>query len=124
MITTNMPKVLYLDTGNAKFYIGERIRTVLKNYNAYIGEISEIHADSIVLHVPMFRGDNSTVKIWLSDIEKLRRAEPNETFETVPYYDSEEKEFWRTHWYTRDGIKEKSQADIDMLEEFFKNQNN
>ena len=119
MITTNVPETLYLDTGHARFYKGDRIRVSMKNRNGYIGEILEIKAESIVLFVPIYKGDDSTREIVLRDIDKLRRAEPNETFETVPYYDAEEKEFWRTHWYTRDGIKEKTPEDIKMLEEFF-----
>lgn len=119
MFKTNMPSELYLDTGSAKFYKGNRLRVVMKNKNSYIGELVEIKASSIVLFVPICKGDDSTKEIMLEDIEKLRRAEPNETFETVPYYDAEEKEFWRTHWYTRDGIKEKTSEDIAMLEKFF-----
>lgn len=117
---TNMPSELYLDTGNTRFYKGDRLRIVLKNKNSYIGELVEIKAESIVLFVPICKGDDSTRELMLEDIDKLRLAESNETFETVPYYDAEEKEFWRTHWYTRDGIKEKTPEDIAMLEKFFK----
>lgn len=115
MLKTNVPEKPCLDTGNAKFFVGDRIRVVLNSYSSYIGNISEIKANSIVLTFEMF----DAKEIKLDEVYKLRRAEPGETFDAVPYYDEEEKEFWRTHWYTKDGIKEKTPGDIAMLEEFF-----
>jgi hypothetical protein len=91
----------------------------MKNKSGYIGELLEIKYDTITLRIN-FGCERENLELKISDIEKLRRAEPNETFDTVPYFDAEEKEFWRTHWYTRDGIKEKTPEDIKMLEEFFK----
>ena len=123
MFKTNIPKDIYLSAGSARFYKGDKIRVCMKNWNGYIGEIVEIKSYSIVLNVPICKGDDFKREIDLSEINKLRRAEPNETFETVPYYDAEEKEFWRTHWYTRDGIKEKTPEDIAMLESFFNEYN-
>ena len=119
MITTNVPKFPHLDTGKAKFYKSDKVRVVTNLKSSYIGKIIEINSDSIVLFVPLYKGDDTTKMVMLYEIEKMRRAEPNETFDTVPYYDAEEKEFWRTHWYTRDGLKEKTPEDIKMLKEFF-----
>lgn len=119
MIKTNMPREPILSVGEAMFRKGDRIRIMKKNMGGYIGEIVEIKFDSVVLNVKLFPGDKSTEEVDLHQIEKIRRAEPGETFDTVPYFDAEEKEFWRTHWYTKDGIKEKTPEDIKMLEEFF-----
>lgn len=116
MFKTNVPEKPCLETKHAQFFINDRIRVILDSGNSYIGEIADIKSDSIVLKFEYF--DSREIK--LSEISRLRRAEPNETFNTVPYYDAEEKEFWRTHWYTKNGIQEKTPEDIAMLEEFFK----
>ena len=118
MVITNMPSEIFIDTGETKFYKGNRIRVVTSK-GSYIGNIIEISTENMVLHLPLYKGDDTIKVVNFSDIEKMRRAEPNETFDTVPYYDAEEKEFWRTHWHTKDGIKEKTPADIAMLEKFF-----
>ena len=116
MLKTNVPEIFCLETEHAQFYIDDRIRVVLDSGSSYIGKIVDIKTDSIVLGFEY----HDIKEIKLNDIKKLRRAEPNETFDTVPYYDAEEKEFWRTHWYTKNGIQEKTPEDIAMLEEFFK----
>lgn len=118
MIKTNVPKNAELYVDNAVFSIGNRIRIAMKNRSGYIGEITEIKHDTITLRLN-FGSERENLELKISDIEKLRQAEPNETFDTVPYFDEEEREFWRTHWHTKDGIKEKTPEDIKMLEEFF-----
>lgn len=118
MIKTNVPQNAELYVDNGVFYIGNRIRVATKNRSGYIGELFEIKHDTITLRLN-FGSEKEYKELNISSIEKLRRAEPNETFDTVPYFDAEEKEFWRTHWYTKDGIKEKTPEDIKMLEEFF-----
>lgn len=122
MIKTNIPREPVLYVGEAMFRKGDRIRIQKKIMGGYIGEIAEIKYESIVLNIQFYNGGAiHTKEIALFDINKIRRAEPGETFDTVPYYDAEEKEFWRTHWYTKDGIKEKTLEDIKMLEAFFAN---
>lgn len=123
MITTNIPKEIYINNDNVQFHKGERVRILAKNYNySCIGDVIEINTDSIILLlIPLSKWDTKreTKRIVLKDIEKIRKAEQDETLDNVPYFDDEEKEFWRTHWCTKDGIKEKTEEDIKMLKDFF-----
>lgn len=117
MIVTNIPKEIYVSFNNeVKFYVGDKVRIQYIDWRGgVVGNIAGIFPDSIDIDIGVFGIKNVPfLKIW-----KMRRAEHNENFDTVPYYDAEEKEFWHTHWITKDGIKEKTPEDIKMLEEFF-----
>lgn len=118
MISSNVPqekeKFITFD-GETKFYIGDKVRIQYPEWRGgVIGNIHDIFSDSISIDVETIGIKNIPFDI----IWKMRRVERNENFDTVPYYDAEEKEFWRTHWITKDGIKEKTEEDIKMLEEF------
>lgn len=112
---SNVPQHKYLYYGNRMYHQGHNVRVLLKNKSEYIGIIIEIGFESFTLFCDKY----APKEIMFEDVEKFRIAESNETFDTVPHFDAEEKEFWRTHWYTKDGIKEKTPEDIKMLEEFF-----
>ena len=53
---------------------------------------------------------------WMGDalryenISHIRKAKEDESFNTVPYYNDEEKEFWTTHCYSKNGICKKKGA--------------
>ena len=118
MVNSNIPQEKYVSFNNkVKFYIGDKVRIQYIEWRGgVIGKILDIFPDSLNIDIKFFGSENVPFsKIW-----KMRRAEHNEDFNTVPYYDAEEKEFWRTHWITKDGIKEKTAEDIKMLEEFAK----
>lgn len=114
MITSNIPREKYVIYNNENFYIGNEVRILYVNHNGIIGWIYNIDADGVDI-----RNEIGIKYIPFSEIKKMRHTKENEDLDTVPYYDEEEKEFWRTHWCTKDGIKEKTEEDIKMLEEFF-----
>ena len=118
MVESNVPQEKYVSfNGDIEFYIGDKVRIQYPEWRGgVVGKILDIFADSLTVDIGVFGSRNVPFsKIW-----KMRRAEYNEDFNTVPYYDAEEKEFWRTHWITKDGIKEKTAEDIKMLEDFHK----
>lgn len=94
---------------------------MLNNHNQYIGEILDIRYDEIDVDIIKIHELKS---ISLSDIFKIRMAKEDENLNNTPYFDDEEREFWKTHWVTKEGIKEKTSEDIKELEEFFKSQDN
>lgn len=115
MVNSNIPQEKYVSFNDeVKFYIGDKVRIQYPEWRGgVVGEILDIFSDSLTVDVGIFgRKHVPFSKIW-----KMRRAEHNEDFDTVPYYDAEEKEFWRMHWITKDGIKMKTEEDVKMLEE-------
>lgn len=102
---------------NTKFFIGDNVRIQYVDWKGgIIGKISDIFADSLAIYTSII-GERI---VSFSEIQKMKKVALDETFDTVPFYDEEEVEFWRTHWVTREGIKEKTAEDIRMLEEFKK----
>lgn len=117
MVTSNVPVERFVTfNDDVKFYIGDKVRIQYPEWRGgVVGDITDIRENSLSVDIGIF----GTKEVPFEKIWKMRRAETNEDFNTVPYYDAEEKEFWRTHWITKDGIKEKTEEDIKMLEEFF-----
>lgn len=115
MVKSSIPREKYVIYNDENFYIGDEVRILYTNYEGgIIGWIDNIDGDGVGI-----RNEISGKYVLFSKIQKMRHTKENETFDTVPYYDEEEREFWRTHWCTKDGIKEKTEEDIKMLEEFF-----
>ena len=116
MLRSNVPQYKYLYYGNRCYHQGHKVRVLMKSKSEYIGTVIEIGYQSFTLYFEHC----DPKEIMFDDVDKFRLAKPNENLDNTPYFDEEEKEFWRTHWMTRDGIKEKTPEDIKMLEEFFK----
>lgn len=123
MYITNIPAKPFITCSNKgeKFFLGNEVRILLNNHNQYIGKIFDIRHNEIDVDIIKIHERKS---IFLSDICKMRIRENNEDLNNAPYFDDEEKEFWRTHWITKDGIKEKTPEEIKELEKFFKSQDN
>lgn len=119
-IKSNVPKpeeICVFTDDNTKFFIGDNVRIQYVDWKGgIIGKISDIFADSLVIYTSIM-GERV---VLFSEIQKIKKVALDETFDTVPFYDEEEAEFWRTHWVTREGIKEKTAEDIRMVEEFKK----
>lgn len=60
---------------NAIFKIGDRVRVLLKNYNEYIGTVTEILPESFAVNV---EGDKNTFPV--DTVKKIRIARANESF--------------------------------------------
>lgn len=122
LVVSNVPSkkhVLFLteDKPTEVFHVGDRVRILYKEHKGgIIGIISDISYDSVFVSNEVYKGR----EVSFDTIDKMRTVPQSENFETVPYYDKEEEEFWRTHWYTPEGIKEKTPEDIKMLEEYRK----
>lgn len=111
----NVPDVPRFWNDDSQFYVGDRVRVLFANHGKeLVGPIMEIRAHSFVVYAM------SETVVPYEEVVKIRLAADKEDLNTVPYFDEEEREFWRTHWHTRDGIKEKTPEDIAMLEEFEK----
>lgn len=108
-------------TNNNEVYkIGDRVRVqfVAKKYPQYpysgggiIGNIKQIYHDYFVVN---------NRKVDFDDVFIIKTVDEHETFDTVPNINDEEREFWRTHWFTRDGIKRKTRKELLILEKYDK----
>ena len=114
-----------LNVNDNTFVVGDNVRiqflpTKYKEYpysgGGVIGKIKDIIKNGCI--IGNYYGD---VIATLDNIFIIKKVGEDETFDNTPYINDEEREFWRTHWYTKDGIKEKTAEDIKMLEEFNKN---
>ena len=123
-LTTNVPArpELYLtqdDDSLEKFSVGDKVTVLMVNHNQRVGMITEIQSDHFCIRIvdrdfmPIF--DIETIS--LAEVKKMRRASVKDL--TKPYFDEEEKEFWMTHYMSRDGIVERTPADIAALRRFF-----
>lgn len=123
-LTTNVPAnpELYLtqDDGSVeKFSVGNKVTVLMQNHNQRVGMITEIQSDHFCIRIvdrdfmPVF--DIETIS--LAEVKKMRRTLIDDL--SKPYFDEEEKEFWMTHYMSRDGIVERTPADIAALRRFF-----
>lgn len=123
-LTTNVPAnpELYLtqDDGSVeKFSVGNKVTVLMQNHNQRVGMITEIQSDHFCIRIvdrdfmPVF--DIETIS--LAEVKKMRRALIDDL--SKPYFDDEEREFWMTHYMSRDGIVERTPADIAAMRRFF-----
>jgi hypothetical protein len=128
-LTTNVPAnpELYLtqdDGSSEKFSIGNKVTVLMLNHNQRIGVITEIQTDHFRIRpidrhfTPIF--DIETVS--LSEVKKMRRASIKDL--SNAYFDEEEREFWMTHYMSRDGIVERTPADIAALRRYLGEEKN
>lgn len=128
-LTTNVPAnpELYLtqdDGSSEKFSIGNKVTVLMLNHNQRIGVITEIQTDHFRIRpidrhfTPIF--DIETVS--LSEVKKMRRASIKDL--SNAYFDEEEREFWMTHYVSRDGIVERTPADIAALRRYLGEEKN
>lgn len=128
-LTTNVPAnpELYLtqdDDSSEKFSIGNKVTVLMLNHNQRIGVITEIQTDHFRIRpidrhfTPIF--DIETVS--LSEVKKMRRASIKDL--SNAYFDEEEREFWMTHYMSRDGIVERTPADIAALRRYLGEEKN
>lgn len=123
-LTTNVPAnpELYLtqDDGSVeKFSVSDKVTVLMQNHNQRVGMITEIQSDHFCIRIvdrdfmPIF--DIETIS--LAEVKKMRRALIDDL--SKPYFDEEEREFWMTHYMSRDGIVERTPADIAAMRRFF-----
>lgn len=122
-LTTNVPAnpELYLtqDDGSVeKFSVSDKVTVLMQNHNQRVGMITEIQSDHFCIRIvdrdfmPIF--DIETIS--LAEVKKMRRALIDDL--SKPYFDEEEREFWMTHYMSRDGIVERTPADIAAMRRF------
>lgn len=122
-LTTNVPAnpELYLtqDDGSLeKFSIGDKVTVLMLNHNQRIGVITDIRIDYFCIRLidrhftPIF--DIETVP--LSDVKKMKKASIDDL--DKPYFDEEEREFWMTHYISRDGIVERTPENIAAMRRY------
>ena len=125
VLQSNVPEMpMFVSDDYHAFMIGDRVRiqlypTIEKQYpysgGGIIGKITVIHHDSFLIRTSI---DERYVKF--TEVFIIKKVDDQENFDNTPYINDEEREFWRTHWQTRNGIKKKSEEDIRRLEEFCK----
>lgn len=128
-LTTNIPAnpELYLtqnDGSMEKFSVGDKVTVLMLNHNQHIGAIVEIQTDHFCIR-PVDRNFTPIFDIEpvsLSDVKKMRKASIDDL--DKPYFDEEEREFWMTHYVSRDGIVERTPADIAALRRFLGEEKN
>ena len=118
-VNSNIPKLdekcVFFDN-NTRFFVGDNVRIQYVDWKGeIIGEILDISSNNLTITSIL-----GPKRISFSKIRKMKKVPYDETFDTVPFYDEEDAEFWRTHWITKDGIKEKTAEDRRMLEKFKK----
>lgn len=104
MFTSNISKEKYIvDTStNETFKLLDRVRVLFEKYSmGAIGAVVEINENEFLL----MTDERAIVHIPYEKVMKLRQAACSENFATVPYYDEQEREFWKTHCITKDGIQ-------------------
>lgn len=122
-ISTNIPAhpELYLtqDDGSLeKFSVGDKVTVLMLNHNQRIGAITDIQADYFCIRpidrhfTPIF----DIEMVSLSNVKKMRKASIDDL--DKPYFDDEEREFWMTHYVSRDGIVERTPADIAAMRRY------
>ena len=123
VLQSNVPEMpMFVSDDYHAFTIGDRVRiqfypTEEKQYpysgGGMIGKITAIYHDSFLVKTSM---NERYVKF--TEVFIIKKVNDQENFENTPYINDEEREFWRTHWRTRNGIRKKSEEDISRLEEF------
>lgn len=104
---TNVPHIpdkRYAVTDGVFYHESDWVRILLKSKAEYIAEIKRITAEAFILQ---FRDLDIDKIVYFDEIDKIRMSNESESMDEDPYFDEEEKEFWRTHWYTRNGIERK-----------------
>lgn len=121
-LTTNVPArpELYLtqDDGSLeKFSVGDRVAVLMQNHNMRTGVIIKIKSDYFCIRpVDRTSFQFDVESISMSTVKKIRKASIDDL--SKPYFDEEEKEFWMTHYMSRDGIVERTPADIAAMRRF------
>ena len=121
-LTTNIPAnpELYLmqDDGSLeKFSVGDKVTILMHNHNMRTGVISKIQSDYFCIRPvdrTSFQFDIESIS--LSTVRKIRRASIDDLSKS--YFDEEEREFWMTHYVSRDGIVERTPADIAAMRRY------
>lgn len=97
MIYSNIPSTKCLYAGRKLFIIGDYVRVLYANgHGGIIGEIKDIRTETVLI-------DDRV--LWFSEIYKMKEVSREETFDNTPWFDEEEKEFWRTYKITKNGIQ-------------------
>lgn len=130
-VMSNVPEVPMMVTDEYKtFNVGDYVRiqyypseeNMKKGYlysgGGIIGRVSQINHDRCYI-----ANGYDDREITFDRIFIIKKVDLKENFENTPYINDEEREFWRTYWYTRDGIKRRTAEDSKMLEEFNKKYN-
>ena len=125
VLQSNVPEMpMFVSDDYHAFTILDRVRiqfypTEEKQYpysgGGMIGKIAAIHHDGFLVKTSM---NERYVKF--TEVFIIKKVNDQENLDNTPYINDEEREFWRTHWQTRNGIKKKSEEDIRRLEEFCK----
>lgn len=126
-ISTNVPATpeLYLtqDDGSLeKFSVGDKVTILMHNHNMRTGVISKIQSDYFCIRPvdrTSFQFDIESIS--LSTVRKIRRASIDDL--SKPYFDEEEREFWMTHYVSRDGIVERTPANIAAMRRYLGEEN-
>ena len=115
-IKANVPSEPIMYVNDEEYRIGDRVRILKVDRLAEsIGYIHNIMNKAVIIYIG---GCVQELRAYaFGEIGKIRHILVNEDLNTAPFFDDEEREFWRTHWMTRDGLKEKTPEDIAMLEE-------
>lgn len=97
---------------NETFKICDRVRVLFEKYSrGAIGAIVNIGENEFLL----MTDERAIVLIPYEKVMKLRQAACSENFATVPYYDEQERKFWKTHSITKDGIQKLTAFDKKIL---------
>lgn len=109
--STNVPSIkeqcVYSD--NERYKIGDRVRVLMKSRSEeYIGKIISISCEAFYVQISYGFSDFENKQIFVSEVGKMRIAEPKESFNDSFFFDEEEKEFWRTHIIGKEGIRERT----------------
>ena len=125
MLKSNVPETpMFVSDDYHTFMLGDRVRVQFypekeKKYpysgSGMIGKIAAIYHDSFLIKNNMMHRIVRFTEVFI-----IKKVDDKENFDNTPYINDEEREFWRTHWITKDGIKKKTAEDSKMLEEFNK----
>lgn len=105
---TNVPNIKEqrVCSDDEQFKIGDRVRVLMKGKSEYIGKIISIFCEGFYV-----RTDFENKQIFVSEVEKMRIATPTENLNDFPFFDDEEKDFWRKHILCKEGIRERTESE-------------
>lgn len=105
----------YVDISN--FNIGDKVRILTNKKAEYAAHIVDMNSAYIELDIEDYNKNTSTKIVNVEDIAKIKKINDDQDLNSDFYFDDEEKEFWRTHIYSKDGIVDRHSIGMPYLDE-------
>ena len=99
------------------FNVGDKVRILMSNKAEYAAHIVSLTADSIELDIEDYNKNTPTKFIEIKNISKIKKIPEDQDLNSEFYFDDDEKEFWRTHIYSKNGLVDRHSIGMPYLDE-------